>query len=283
MGDYGSRYPEKGRGNGLIYFLVFIIILLLIGAGAMVYYFSTQMMEMKKEVAVVRHSAVQPNPSVQPVPAPRPKPQPVSAAPAKLAAEDIATIVQVVMTQMQKNQKPTPDPVPAPTPKPAKAVSKTEVSVDDTVDDLESMIDVLENVDVDTVDEEPLSITPDKKESLMQTQAGSMPDRANDNYNKVHVADDMQDEFARLSNEIDQLVQEETVSENPYRQQMQKAVIERENEMRTIVVREGDTLTSLARKAYGDARQYVRILRANPGIIKNPDRIFVGQVLRVPQ
>jgi len=281
MGDYGSRYPEP-RGNKMIYFLIFIIVLLLIAAGGMVYYFSSQMMEMKKEVASVRQSAAQVQPALEPTPAPAP----VKAAPAKLATEDIATIVQVVMSQIQKNQKPPAPSAPVQTtPPPEQTAPAPTVKTprQDAGDDLESMIDVLGSVDVDTVEEKPLSIAPDKQEALMQTQAAHAPRKAKDNFNKVVVADDGSDEFAQLGSEIDQLVQEGGTEESGYEKQMKKEVAERQNEMRTIVVREGDTLISMAKKAYGDGRKYTKILRANPGIIKNPDRIFVGQVLRVPR
>ncbi|CAM5234346.1 hypothetical protein GCM10010329_62220 [Streptomyces spiroverticillatus] len=44
----------------------------------------------------------------------------------------------------------------------------------------------------------------------------------------------------------------------------------------------GDTLASLARMHYGDAGLYPRIVRANPGEITDPDKIFPGQLLRIP-
>lgn len=282
MSNYGNHSIESGRSNKLVYFLVFIIVLLLVAAVAIVFYFSSQMMEMKKEVAVVRQSATQ----AQPVLAPTepPTPAPAKAAPAKLATEDIATIVQVVMSQMQKNQKtsaPSVSVQPTPPPKQASAPTPRAPATDST-DDLESMIDVLGSVDADTVEEKPLSIAPDKEKALMKTKAGRAPQKAKDNFNKVVVTDNGADDFSQLGNEVDQLVEAGGAEESGYEKKMKQEVVERQNEMRTIVVREGDTLTSLARKAYGDGRKYAKILRANPGIIKNPDRIFVGQVLRVP-
>ncbi|MEU3463654.1 Gmad2 immunoglobulin-like domain-containing protein [Streptomyces sp. NPDC006733] len=44
----------------------------------------------------------------------------------------------------------------------------------------------------------------------------------------------------------------------------------------------GDTLSSLARTHYGDASAYPRIVRANPDQISDPDRIYPGQLLRIP-
>ena len=298
MDDYPNRYSNARRGNTIVYFLVFVIILLLVAAGGMVYYFSSQMKEMKQEVANVRKSAAQ----TRPVPQPAQTPPPAKKAPAKLATDDIATIVQVVMSQMQKNQVNTPPPstpppaatTPAPqpasptTPTPTAPEQKTASNPsDDTTDDLlESMIDVLGDVDVDTVEETPLDLEPDLEKALGETTAATPPKKANDNFNKVVVTDSDADPLAQLGSEIDQLVQTETpakTSDTGYETQMEQEVAERKNEMRTIVVQKGDTLISIAKKAYGDGRKYTKILRANPGIIKNPDRIFQGQVLRVPR
>lgn len=45
----------------------------------------------------------------------------------------------------------------------------------------------------------------------------------------------------------------------------------------------GDTLSALAQKYYGNASLWPRIHEANRDQILNPNLIFVGQVLRVPQ
>ena len=44
----------------------------------------------------------------------------------------------------------------------------------------------------------------------------------------------------------------------------------------------GDTLSGLAKRYYGDARQYMRIFEANRDQLDDPDMIRVGQKLRVP-
>ena len=48
------------------------------------------------------------------------------------------------------------------------------------------------------------------------------------------------------------------------------------------VVRRGDTLSRIARDNYGDPGRYHDIVRANPLLISDPDRIFPGQQLRIP-
>lgn len=57
----------------------------------------------------------------------------------------------------------------------------------------------------------------------------------------------------------------------------------RENEARTVVVQTGDTLSAIAVRVYGDAGQYPKIFRANPTLLLHPDKIYIGQVLRVPR
>ena len=49
---------------------------------------------------------------------------------------------------------------------------------------------------------------------------------------------------------------------------------------RTIVVRSGDTLSSLALRHYGDASAYGRILKANAGL--DPARLRPGMTLLLP-
>ena len=175
-----------------------------------------------------------------------------------------------------------PKPVAQPEPTVQSAEPETPASQASS-DDLESVLNVLENVDADTVEEQTDNLSASTTQSMAKTHAAKVPKRANDNFNKVVVADNTGDDLSQLGIEIDQLENDTSTPESGYEKVMKKEVVERQNEMRTIVVSEGDTLMSIAKKAYGDARKYIRILQANPGIIKNPDRIFVGQVLRVPQ
>src|SRR5690606_16607615 len=52
---------------------------------------------------------------------------------------------------------------------------------------------------------------------------------------------------------------------------------------RTYTVQKGDTLSAIAKAMYGDASKYPRIFEANKPMLKDPDRIYPGQVLRIPQ
>jgi nucleoid-associated protein YgaU len=48
-------------------------------------------------------------------------------------------------------------------------------------------------------------------------------------------------------------------------------------------VASGDTLSGIAARFYGDANKWPTIFEANRHQIQDPNRIFVGQVLRIPQ
>ncbi len=314
MGDYGGRYVEPKGGKRLIYFLIAVIALLLIAAIGIIVYLSSQMMEMKRDATHATPPARQTRPLALPASPTNTAPvttqadtiappQPAKAKPAKkssthLATEDIATIVQMVMAQMQKNQpKASPPSETMQLPKPSRPQQKVRpVKPPETpkvrqaaapeasapTGELDSMIRTLESADVDTVEEHQPVLTARNTKGLTQARASKSRPKANDNFNKV-VVDDSGDDFSQLSSEVDQLVQEERLPESNYEKKMKQEVAERQNEMRTIVVREGDTLMAIAKKAYQDSSKYLKILQANPGIIKNPDRIFVGQVLRVPK
>ena len=47
-------------------------------------------------------------------------------------------------------------------------------------------------------------------------------------------------------------------------------------------VKKGDTLGKIAKAHYGDAMKYPQIFEANRPMLKDPDRIYPGQVLRIP-
>jgi nucleoid-associated protein YgaU len=47
-------------------------------------------------------------------------------------------------------------------------------------------------------------------------------------------------------------------------------------------IEKGDTLWSLAKRFYGDGNAYPRLFEANREVIKDPDLIYPGQKIRVP-
>ena len=51
---------------------------------------------------------------------------------------------------------------------------------------------------------------------------------------------------------------------------------------RTYQVQAGDTLSKIAKQEYGDANQWRRIYDANKDLLKDPDKIYPGQTLKIP-
>lgn len=51
---------------------------------------------------------------------------------------------------------------------------------------------------------------------------------------------------------------------------------------RTVTVKEGDSLSKIAKRELGDANKWHAIFEANKDKIKNPDLIYPGQVLTIP-
>jgi nucleoid-associated protein YgaU len=48
------------------------------------------------------------------------------------------------------------------------------------------------------------------------------------------------------------------------------------------VVQKGETLSKIAQQVYGDANKYQTIFEANKPMLKDPDKIYPGQSLRIP-
>jgi nucleoid-associated protein YgaU len=61
------------------------------------------------------------------------------------------------------------------------------------------------------------------------------------------------------------------------------ALIDPYNGFAQYTVESGDTLSSIAERFFGDADRWRAIFQANRDQIEDPNRIFTGQVLRVPQ
>ncbi|WP_226064289.1 peptidoglycan-binding protein LysM [Kaistella polysaccharea] len=55
------------------------------------------------------------------------------------------------------------------------------------------------------------------------------------------------------------------------------------NQPKYHTVESGDTLSKIAKEVYGDANAYNRIFEANKPMLSDPDKIYPGQVLVIPQ
>jgi nucleoid-associated protein YgaU len=56
----------------------------------------------------------------------------------------------------------------------------------------------------------------------------------------------------------------------------------KEEEARFYTVKSGDTLSKIAKEHYGDAMKYPAIFDANKPMLSDPNKIYPGQVLRIP-
>ncbi|MGE8190555.1 peptidoglycan-binding protein LysM [Pseudomonas sp. NPDC086278] len=50
-----------------------------------------------------------------------------------------------------------------------------------------------------------------------------------------------------------------------------------------VVVEKGDTLSAISLRVYGNANQYNKIFEANKPMLKDVDKIYPGQSLRIPE
>ena len=53
-------------------------------------------------------------------------------------------------------------------------------------------------------------------------------------------------------------------------------------EARFVTVKKGDTLSAIAKAEYGNANAYMKIFEATQPMLSHPDKIYPGQVLRIP-
>ncbi|CAA6802977.1 MAG: Unknown protein [uncultured Sulfurovum sp.] len=184
----------------------------------------------------------------------------------KMSPDEIAAVVAAVMQQMNQGNASagTTNSTPVAVKKDVELMNElSDTEVDsvsaDLINDLES-VNVSENTQVDSGNKQV------------------------DVYNKVNVQNVQgADALSKLSNEITS-VMEEGITTNKvenYTNSLKSEVDVRTNEMRIIVVKKGDTLGRIAKRAYGNVMDYKRIYRANPELTR-PDRIYVGQKLRIP-
>lgn len=61
-----------------------------------------------------------------------------------------------------------------------------------------------------------------------------------------------------------------------------EVVAEAEAEKRTYTVKSGDSLWKISEAMYGEGSKYMKIFEANSDLLENPDRIFPGQELVIP-
>ncbi len=94
--------------------------------------------------------------------------------------------------------------------------------------------------------------------------------------------------FIDLQNQINSLLEPKklepkTQKTDNYKEALKKESKVRTNAMRSITVRKGETLWSIAVRAYGNGSFYKKIIEANPHITKDGKVVLsIGQIIRVP-
>jgi nucleoid-associated protein YgaU len=204
--------------------------------------------------------------------------------------EEMQAIISMLMEQMQ--HKETKQNMQAATEKIEKSdeternkTSKPAIIEEETAE----LAAALENAQIDTIDTlddtKHSEVLPEDVYTKTEAKIDEKP--KNDTYNKVVIkpSTNSYDDLATLSKQISGIVNTMQAAKkgSNYTKSIKKEVAVRSSEMRVIIVQPGDTLSKIALRAYGSAMAYDKILEANPGLIKNPNNIYVGQRLRVPE
>ncbi len=106
--------------------------------------------------------------------------------------------------------------------------------------------------------------------------AGNIKGVSSVNYFKLRVADGTSSDTS--DEEAEKAIDEAADSDE---KQADEDSSSEETEFYTIA--SGDTLSKLAKRYYGDAGKYTVIFDANLEVIKDPDKIYVGQTIRIPK
>ncbi|QKJ86147.1 peptidoglycan-binding protein LysM [Paramixta manurensis] len=61
------------------------------------------------------------------------------------------------------------------------------------------------------------------------------------------------------------------------------SAVQNEPEAQFYTVQKGDTLSAISKQFYGTPNQYNKIFEANKPMLTHPDKIYPGQMLRIPQ
>jgi nucleoid-associated protein YgaU len=183
--------------------------------------------------------------------------------------EEMQAIIQTMMENLQKSKI-------EDSPKQESVSNETELI--QSLEDIE-VIDIKEDLILQEIPS--LQNTP---EAIVTNEISKNPIKENkvvlnnqpSSYNNI---DEISSEIKKV---MEEMSHKKTIVKTSYTQSIAKEVHTRENEMRVIIVKKGDSLSKIAKRAYGSAMAYDKIFQANPDLIKNPNHIYVGQRLRVP-
>ncbi|CAA6821889.1 MAG: Ferric siderophore transport system, periplasmic binding protein TonB [uncultured Sulfurovum sp.] len=149
--------------------------------------------------------------------------------------------------------------------------------------DIELIVQIIMS-QINTKKEIPLE---DQLKNIENTIFQTKSLKETNHYNKIiltenEVKNTKNSSLMKLTTNLNNIMNESVDLTDNYSKELDIELTSRENAMRIIIVQEGDTLSRIAKKAYGDYDDYPKIFAANPEIIKNPNQIFVGQRLRIP-
>ncbi len=210
-----------------------------------------------------------------------------------LKKEEIALIVQAVLAQMKQSNQTQHSANQANT-QPVKNEIKTQKKeeIDDTLEvsseDDSELFNSLQSLNADSIENSAVDTT--NLQNINTNQKVKSTKKEEDTFNKVIVENKTSsstDDLSKLYNQLNQIMKKDKSKIKSKNKKFVKKLIKetrvRKNAMRIITVRPGDTLSSIAKRAYGNAMKYGKIFEANPELISNPNRIYPGQKLRVPK
>lgn len=182
---------------------------------------------------------------------------------ANLSQEQLNQIAQMIVAEMNKQKGQANSSASTPSAQPA---------AQDT-----TLMNTLSEAELDTL------ATPDSLEPISESdsQKQAAIGKEVDTYNKVVVGTESSDMLDQLADVIDD--GGAAAEGSNYTQSITQEVTVREKEMRVWVVQKGDTLGKIAKEVYGNVMDYKKIYEANPDILRRPDKIYVGQKLRIPK
>jgi len=191
-----------------------------------------------------------------------------------LKKEELALIIKMVLEEMKKEQ----------------ASNQTKNIITKKSEDSE-LLKSLQDTPVDTTKERDTKSKQIEEKKLKKLANKKIEDqiiKKKITYNAVVINQKevkSVDDLARLYASINKISRKKKrkILKSAYTKKITKEIIIRKNAMRTIKVRPGDTLSSIAQRAYGKSSMYRKIFEANPDLLSNPNRLKVGMTLRVPK
>lgn len=158
-----------------------------------------------------------------------------------------------------------------------KVIARAEVSLLHEPKEEPSPVQVVEAVS----EPEPQPQQELKQEPVEQEQTAAINEAVEQSEPAIEAAETAEVEPAEIKvEETVEEVAEAAVEETTEQATEEKAVIKTGS---SVIIRRGDNLWTVASRNYGEGIRYTTIFDANRDQVRNPDLIFPGQVLKVPE